>query len=75
MGVSPARYWPSLRAERKEEGGREDKTQTFPRKTSQRRGRAQARANRGLKSEVPTPTLPSAPGSCWQMTPSFGCRR
>lgn len=44
MGVSPARYWPSLRAERKEEGRREDETQTFPWKTSQRRGRAQARA-------------------------------
>ena len=44
MGVSPARYWPSLRAEREEEGRKEDETQTFPWKTSQRMGRTQARA-------------------------------
>lgn len=75
MGVSPARYWPSVRAEREEEGRKEDETQTFPWKTSQRRGRTHAKGHRDLKSEVPTPTLPSAPGSYWRMTPSFGCQR
>lgn len=37
-------------------------------------GRVLELGHRGLKTS-PLPTPPSAPGSCWQMTRSSGCRQ
>lgn len=67
------RYWPSLQTDRKEKGRRKGKTKTVHGRLL-RGGGGLEQGHRGLKCEVPSPPLPSAPGSCWQTTPSFGCQ-